>query len=443
MLAQRDALALVGGFHADAVELRRRRGQPLVDETPDDLAVLDHERQLKRAHLEHRARALPARVRIAETGIEEPGIVNAELPDQRVVRDHLRREHRRHLHRFARGENVEVRRVEHQSALAGREHRLPEILRLVVPHAVDVDQTRVALRLVADHTARAAAHQVHRHRHAVPDLFRRDRVDQLMFLLEPLERLVAGGRTAAPDPDLVQARAFAHQHAEGTRRYFHVQRPVVTLAHAIELGAVVGDEAREDVQAPGRALRVAQGRGALLQLETLEQRDDVHAAALEHRAAADVHLVHLEVGEPVLDLRVFPGEKARTHAPGDAPQAQVEARGLDLVGLDGLERDDLLRGLDEIFDVLRGKDTGGVGGRVGLAAGFAFPRLTQQVLRGTSDSQLVRPRHAMQPRALQWSQMMREPRRSGQARDDYFDARASFARSITVIDSRGTGRLTR
>src|SRR5262245_33836041 len=91
MLRQLQALRLVVGAEISAVERGRARAHALVDETPDDLAVLQDEGHFMAAHFEDRAAARPARRRMAESGVEEAGIMDAELADQRVERRHLRR----------------------------------------------------------------------------------------------------------------------------------------------------------------------------------------------------------------------------------------------------------------------------------------------------------------------------------------------------------------
>ena len=213
----------------------------------------------------------------------------------------------------------------------------------------------MGLGFVADDAARFFSAHVDGDRHAVADFVLRDGAHQLHFLVQALHRLVARQRIAAADADLGQSRAFAHEHAESARRNLRIQRALVTFAHAIELGAVVGDEAREDVEPSGRAFRIAQRRGAALERQMLEQRHDVDAAALEHRAVGDVHLVHRQLFEPLLHRRAFPGQEARAHAVGDRSQSQVEACRLKLLLLDRLERGDFLGDLDLILELLRGE----------------------------------------------------------------------------------------
>src|SRR5439155_548528 len=86
MLAQLQALRLIVGADALAVERVGARQHFFVDQAADDLAVLEDERYLARAHFQHRARTLPAGAGIAEAGIEEARIMHAELADQWVER---------------------------------------------------------------------------------------------------------------------------------------------------------------------------------------------------------------------------------------------------------------------------------------------------------------------------------------------------------------------
>src|SRR4051794_7234064 len=89
MLRQLQALRLVIGADAGAIQRVGLRDHLLVDETPDELSVFEDERHLARTHFEHRAAALPARPRIAEPRIEEARIVDAKLAHQRIERHHL------------------------------------------------------------------------------------------------------------------------------------------------------------------------------------------------------------------------------------------------------------------------------------------------------------------------------------------------------------------
>src|SRR3954471_14738164 len=89
MLAQLQALGLVVRADALAVHGVGTRQHFFVDEAADDLAVLENERHLARAHFEHRARTLPAGAGIAKAGVEEAGIMHPEFADQRIERHHF------------------------------------------------------------------------------------------------------------------------------------------------------------------------------------------------------------------------------------------------------------------------------------------------------------------------------------------------------------------
>ena len=71
MFRQLEALGLIVRADAHAVERGRPRQHALVDQAADDLAVLEDERHLARAHLEYRAGTAPAGALVAESRIEE------------------------------------------------------------------------------------------------------------------------------------------------------------------------------------------------------------------------------------------------------------------------------------------------------------------------------------------------------------------------------------
>ena len=130
-------------------------------------------------------------------------------------------------------------------------------------------------------------------------------------------------RRAAADAQLHQARAGAHQDAERARRNLGVERALVALADAVELGAVIGDDAGEDIEPAGRAFRVGGGRGAVAQRHILQQRHDVDAVLLQHRAAGQVDPVHRQLVELVAHR--CPRRRAESSpAPGRRPRRAAD-----------------------------------------------------------------------------------------------------------------------
>src|SRR6185437_5349265 len=117
MLAQFQALGLIVRADLLAVHGVGPRQHLFIDQPADDLAMLEDERHLARAHLQHRARPLPAGAGIAEAGVEEAGIVHPEFADQGIERHHLGGVIRRHLHGFLGGQDVELAGVEDQAAV--------------------------------------------------------------------------------------------------------------------------------------------------------------------------------------------------------------------------------------------------------------------------------------------------------------------------------------
>src|ERR1700756_2187492 len=83
MFAQLQALRLVVRADALAVHGLGPRQHFFVNQTADDLAMLEDERHFARAHFQHSTRALAAGAGIAKSGIEETGIMHAEFTDQR------------------------------------------------------------------------------------------------------------------------------------------------------------------------------------------------------------------------------------------------------------------------------------------------------------------------------------------------------------------------
>ena len=65
-----------------------------------------------RPHLQDDGRAVQVPGAVPEAGIEEPGVVRAQLADGGFIGDHLRRAVRRHPDALLRHENVELLRLQ-------------------------------------------------------------------------------------------------------------------------------------------------------------------------------------------------------------------------------------------------------------------------------------------------------------------------------------------
>src|SRR6202790_1639529 len=170
MLAQLQALRLVVRADALAVEGVGPRQHFLVDQAPDDLAVLEDEWHLARAYLQYRARTLAAGAGIAEARIEEARVMHAEFADQRIERHHLRGVIRRHLDGLFRGQNVELAGIENEAAVGPRRYRLPELIDRIAAAAVDIDHAGVPLGAIADEALGILAREVDAQRHAVGEI---------------------------------------------------------------------------------------------------------------------------------------------------------------------------------------------------------------------------------------------------------------------------------
>src|SRR5215213_4401682 len=143
MFRQLQPLALIVRTNALSIDLPRRFGQRLIDQPADHLTVFENERHLMGTDLEHGTGTLSAAGTVTETGIEETGVVHAKLADQRVERHHFGRMIGRHAHGLARGQYVELARIEDETAAL--EDRLPIIEHVERTLAVDIDKAGVTL----------------------------------------------------------------------------------------------------------------------------------------------------------------------------------------------------------------------------------------------------------------------------------------------------------
>lgn len=160
MLRELEPLRLIIGAEVEAVKPLRAVQHVFVDETADDLAMLQNERHLVTADFEHRPAAAAAGRRMAEPGVKETGIMNAELAHQRIERRHLGGIEWRYMNGLAGNEDVEFVRVEDEVIAAAAVEGLPEIENRMLGFLVDVDDRCVMLAAIADQPVGAGALEV-------------------------------------------------------------------------------------------------------------------------------------------------------------------------------------------------------------------------------------------------------------------------------------------
>ena len=191
-----------------------------------------------------------------------------------------------------------------------------------------------------------------------------------------MQRVQFGGAEAGlalAQPQLVQPRAPMHQDREGARCDLGIERPFIAGGDRLERLPAIGDDAGEDIEPPGRAFRVGEARDAGAQAQPLHQRHDIDAAALQHRAARQIDLVHAELVDLLPHRDTLAGQEAGTHPIGDGAQPEVEAGrlhlvlanrriGLDIPGFDQVAQH-LRRQNAAAAHRLRGKGRGGNGRR--------------------------------------------------------------------------------
>ena len=146
-----------------------------------------------------------------------------------------------------------------------------------------------------------------------------------------------------------------HQDREGLRADFEVEAAAIAGDGLVEAGAVIGDDARENVEPAGRAFRVRDAGHVRGQRQRLLDLGDINAADFQNRAGAEIHGVKHEPLDLLSRRGGRPRHEARTHPERARPEPKIEARGLDLPGPDrsgGRDR----ASLDQRRDRLRWKN---------------------------------------------------------------------------------------
>src|SRR6202008_314530 len=205
-------------------------------------------------------------------------------------------------------------------------------------------------------------------------------IDEAHLLVQALQLRVGELRRAVPQPQLIEPRALAHEQRKGARADLGIERAMITLLDVIEGLAVVGDQAREYVQPPGRAFRVCGARDTEGKFQPFQQRHEVDATRFQHRTGFEVDFVNGEVGKLVRDLGVFARQETGADAIGDGAQAQIDAGGLDLLVDDFVGRQHFAPRADEPLQNVARQNPG----RVPAIIGLAIARLFWGVVEGQS-----------------------------------------------------------
>ena len=157
------------------------------------------------------------------------------------------------------------------------------------------------------------------------------RAAEAVFPVGGAQVLVGAQRVCAFEAQLRQAVALADDDRERAGDDLEPELSVVAGGYPVERVAVVGEDAGEDVEASGGALRVRLAAQRLGEVQHLLQADQVDAVALEDGRVAQLDVSHAQLGELVRDAGGRSGEEAGLDAVGGGAEAQVEAGGLVLL----------------------------------------------------------------------------------------------------------------
>ena len=336
-----------------------------------------------RTDLKHGAGAENVARAVAKAGIEEAGIVDAELAHGRIESHHFCGEVGGNAHSLLGRQDVEIAGVEDDGLVPGFADGFPEVVDGVVIQHAQVHRWGVLAGFVGDGIGVCVSLEAHGDAHAFVDQRAGGAVvagvNQDLVLVQAGCPAIGQGGIAADEAQLIQARSHAGDDGEGARDHLDIQGAGVSRTHLLELDAVIGDKTGEDVKPAGGAFGICAGRDALGEMNGFEHRNDVDATALQHCRAAQVDGGHLQGLDPVHHRGRLAGKKTGLDAIGDRTEAEIKTGGLNLAVFDGsVGCDDAL--VDEFANMLGGKNAAfkvgrfqrliGLGREGGNGAGF-------------------------------------------------------------------------
>ncbi len=197
--------------------------------------------------------------------------------------------------------------------------------------------------------------QVDRQRDAAAGNVGRLGRDQRLGAVQAFELAFRQQRIAGAEAYLRQPRAGARDDREGARADLQIERAGIARRDLVELLAAIGHDAGEDVEPAGRALRIGRGRDVTGQVQAFQQRHDVDAAGLQHRAVGQGRSRAASAGRACPPPVRWPRQETGAHATGLFAEPEVEAGRLDLVGVERPRRRQRA-GLEQRRDLGVGKD---------------------------------------------------------------------------------------
>ena len=134
---------------------------------------------------------------------------------------------------------------------------------------------------------------------------------------------------ADDEPQLVERVPCPDLDREGPGNHLEEEPTAIARRDLVEVLAVVGHHAGEDVESTGRASRVGAATQPGGEGKLLDQGDQVGSVLLQDRALAQIDLLHGVFGQSVIDA-VQPRQEAAPKAIRPLAEVKVQTCGLDV-----------------------------------------------------------------------------------------------------------------
>ena len=186
----------------------------------------------------------------------------------------------------------------------------------------------VAFGPVAHEARVRKAAEVDRNRDAARD-HRLGACHKRRFGVERTMALIVEPRVSRREADLGQSRSGTDADRKRAGRDLGIERARIARLDGIEASCPVGDDPREDVDAPRRTLRVRRGPQVRRQVELLVERHHRDGAGLQNAANREIDLVRPLGLDPVHDAAALARQEAGTDAPCPLAEPKIKARRLE------------------------------------------------------------------------------------------------------------------
>ena len=254
--------------------------------------------------------------------------MHAGLAHHRQIRRHFRGIVRWDVHRFAAHQDIERAGIKDDLSRFGMQF-FPKVFGGVGPNPIQVYHPCVGFGAISHECAFSGSKINRKPKPIFDDCLA---IHKRVGAMQLPECGIIQNSLARAEPDLIKPHSRTNAHREGAWADLGIERTRIPRWDTIKLNPIVRDQAREEIEPPGRAFGIGHSGEVLRKIQRFHERHNINCAFFEDRARVEVNAMHFKLRESLRHAAPATRQKRCAHAIGHAPKPQVEAGRLDLSG---------------------------------------------------------------------------------------------------------------